>query len=226
MFRAVQDARDTSVPSRPRRERNDDGDGGEEANRQGDSKRGSLQSCEGMCAVDFDESGCPQDGRRSQESWLSIPRSIPGGPTAGAGTVPGNRMWQPASGSECRDSLWGTMRIRDGSECGVARCVAEKQATVAVYVGGMLVARRAVVPALLTRFRHRGRLTDNLFAAAIALVLLSAWVTGWLGLHWLLGAFFAGVPGGSRLRREKVTSTGQEVRHSSLLLRFSCDCKS
>lgn len=40
MFRAVQDARDTSVRSRPRRERNDDGDGGEEANRQGDSKRG------------------------------------------------------------------------------------------------------------------------------------------------------------------------------------------
>jgi hypothetical protein len=36
------------------------------------------------CAVDFDESGCPQDGRRIQESWLSIPRSTLRGPPAGA----------------------------------------------------------------------------------------------------------------------------------------------
>jgi hypothetical protein len=38
VFRVVQDARDTSVGSRPRRDRNDDDGPAEEADRQGDSK--------------------------------------------------------------------------------------------------------------------------------------------------------------------------------------------
>jgi Kef-type K+ transport system membrane component KefB len=71
--------------------------------------------------------------------------------------------------------------------------VALMVAGLAVYVGAMLVARRTVLPAILTTFQRRERLTDNLFAAVIALVLLSAWVTEWLGLHLLFGAFFAGV---------------------------------
>ena len=78
MFRVVQDARDRVVRPRPHRECNDDDGPGEAADRQDDSKMRKAwkpQPCEGMCAVDFDESGCPQDGRRIQESWLSIPCS-------------------------------------------------------------------------------------------------------------------------------------------------------
>jgi hypothetical protein len=50
-------------------------------------KARKLQSCEGMCAVDFDESGCPQHGRRIQEAGSAY-HDRARDPPAGADTVP------------------------------------------------------------------------------------------------------------------------------------------
>lgn len=61
-----------------------------------------------------------------------------------------------------------------------------------MYVGVMLLARRAVLGCLLSAFRRRGGLGEDVFAGVIIVVLLSALATEWLGLHLLFGAFFAG----------------------------------
>jgi Kef-type K+ transport system membrane component KefB len=61
-----------------------------------------------------------------------------------------------------------------------------------IYVGVMLLARRTLLGSLLSAFRRRGGLGEDVFAGVIIVVLLSALATEWLGLHLLFGAFFAG----------------------------------
>ena len=140
-----------------------------------------------MCAVDFDESGCPQDGRRSQESWLSIPRSIPRGPTAGAGLCPENGCGsqRPAANVATRSRArwvfaivpsagWPVVSRRSRRPCGVRRRHAGSASDGAPRAPDEVPASRAPDRQSLRR-RDRAR-------SALGVV------TGWLGLHLLFDA--------------------------------------
>ena len=61
-----------------------------------------------------------------------------------------------------------------------------------VYVLIMLFVVRRLLPALERAFRKRDQLSDNLLAVIVVLVLASALVTEWLGIHLLFGAFLMG----------------------------------
>jgi len=60
------------------------------------------------------------------------------------------------------------------------------------YVLIMLFVVRRILPAFEREFRKRDRLTDNLIAVIVVLVLASALATEWLGIHLLFGAFLMG----------------------------------
>jgi len=60
------------------------------------------------------------------------------------------------------------------------------------YVLIMLFLVRRFLPAFEREFRKRDRLTDNLIAVIVVLVLVSALATEWLGIHLLFGAFLMG----------------------------------
>jgi Kef-type K+ transport system membrane component KefB len=60
------------------------------------------------------------------------------------------------------------------------------------YVMIMLFVVRRTLPAFERSYQRRGRLTDNLIAIIVVLVLASALATEWLGIHLLFGAFLMG----------------------------------
>ena len=60
------------------------------------------------------------------------------------------------------------------------------------YVLIMLFVVRRILPAFEREFRKRDRLSDNLIAVIVVLVLVSALATEWLGIHLLFGAFLMG----------------------------------
>jgi Kef-type K+ transport system membrane component KefB len=60
------------------------------------------------------------------------------------------------------------------------------------YVLIMLLVVRRMLPAFEREFRKRDRLSDNLIAVVVVLVLASALATEWLGIHLLFGAFLMG----------------------------------
>ncbi len=61
-----------------------------------------------------------------------------------------------------------------------------------VYVLFMVLVVRRLLPAFERQFRKRDRLSDDLLAVIVVLVLLSALATEWLGIHLLFGAFLMG----------------------------------
>jgi Kef-type K+ transport system membrane component KefB len=61
-----------------------------------------------------------------------------------------------------------------------------------VYVLVMLFVVRRILPAFERQFHKRDRLSDNLIAVIVVLVLASALATEWLGIHVLFGAFLMG----------------------------------
>ncbi len=60
------------------------------------------------------------------------------------------------------------------------------------YVVLMVFVVRRALGWLRTFYRNRGRLTQDVTAAVLLLLLLSAWTTEWLGIHALFGAFLMG----------------------------------
>ena len=60
------------------------------------------------------------------------------------------------------------------------------------YVLIMLFVVRRILPAFEREYRKRDRLSDNLIAVIVVLVLASALATEWLGIHLLFGAFLMG----------------------------------
>lgn len=60
------------------------------------------------------------------------------------------------------------------------------------YVLIMVFVVRRILPAFEREFRKRNRLSDNLLAVIVVLVLVSALATEWLGIHLLFGAFLMG----------------------------------
>jgi K+:H+ antiporter len=65
-------------------------------------------------------------------------------------------------------------------------------AGLAIYVGIMLFVLRPLVKRLAARYSG-AIVTDKVIAALLVCMLASGWVTDWLGIHALFGAFFAGV---------------------------------
>jgi Kef-type K+ transport system membrane component KefB/nucleotide-binding universal stress UspA family protein len=61
-----------------------------------------------------------------------------------------------------------------------------------IYVGVMLVVVRPALRLLEKRYHYRGRVSQDLVAVVLVLVLASAWTTEWLGIHALFGAFCFG----------------------------------
>jgi len=62
----------------------------------------------------------------------------------------------------------------------------------AAYVAAMLLVVRPALGLLKDRYERSGRVTHDLLAGILLLVLLSAWTTEWLGIHALFGAFCIG----------------------------------
>jgi Kef-type K+ transport system membrane component KefB len=60
------------------------------------------------------------------------------------------------------------------------------------YVLIMVFVVHRILPAFEREFRKRDRLSDNLVAVIVVLVLVSALATEWLGIHLLFGAFLMG----------------------------------
>ena len=60
------------------------------------------------------------------------------------------------------------------------------------YVLIMVFVVRRILPAFEREFRKRDRLSDNLVAVIVVLLLVSALATEWLGIHLLFGAFLMG----------------------------------
>jgi Kef-type K+ transport system membrane component KefB len=59
----------------------------------------------------------------------------------------------------------------------------------AVYVGLMVLVVRRALGWLESFYHSRGRLTQDMVAGVLLLMLASAWTTEWLGIHALFGAF-------------------------------------
>jgi Kef-type K+ transport system membrane component KefB len=62
----------------------------------------------------------------------------------------------------------------------------------AVYVCFMVFVVRRPLNRLAARYRKSGGVTRDMLAVTLLLVLASAWVTEWLGIHALFGAFLVG----------------------------------
>lgn len=62
----------------------------------------------------------------------------------------------------------------------------------ATYIGVMLFGARPALRRLEAYYHSRGRLTQDMMALVLLLVLASAWATEWLGIHALFGAFALG----------------------------------
>jgi Kef-type K+ transport system membrane component KefB len=60
------------------------------------------------------------------------------------------------------------------------------------YVAVMLHGVRPLFSRIETYYRTRGRMTSEVVAAILLLLLASAWTTEWLGIHALFGAFLLG----------------------------------
>lgn len=86
----------------------------------------------------------------------------------------------------------------------------------AAYILVMLLLVRPAARRFAPWYRNRGRLTPDMTAAALFLLLLSAWTTEWLGIHALFGAFLAGavLPKEARLVEELT----DRIEHVTLLL--------
>jgi Kef-type K+ transport system membrane component KefB len=61
-----------------------------------------------------------------------------------------------------------------------------------VYVAVMLLVVRPALRRLEARYHNVGRLTQDMLALVLLLLLASAWTTEWLGIHALFGAFLLG----------------------------------
>src|SRR6266498_663437 len=62
----------------------------------------------------------------------------------------------------------------------------------AVYVGLMVLVIRNVLRQFAVIYRRRGQITSDALALLLLMVLASAWLTEWLGIHALFGAFLVG----------------------------------
>jgi nucleotide-binding universal stress UspA family protein len=62
----------------------------------------------------------------------------------------------------------------------------------ALYATFMIVVARRALRGLEAYYHNRGRLTRDAVAFVLLLVLASAWVTEWIGIHALFGAFLVG----------------------------------
>jgi Kef-type K+ transport system membrane component KefB len=62
----------------------------------------------------------------------------------------------------------------------------------AIYMAAMLVVVRRALRMLESFYHSRGRLTQDMVAITLLLLLASAWITEWLGIHALFGAFALG----------------------------------
>lgn len=61
-----------------------------------------------------------------------------------------------------------------------------------LYIAAMVLAARPLLARLLRRFERDGRLGDDLLGVLLLLLLASATITEWLGIHLLFGAFLFG----------------------------------
>ncbi|HUQ79522.1 MAG TPA: cation:proton antiporter [Gemmatimonadaceae bacterium] len=62
----------------------------------------------------------------------------------------------------------------------------------AAYVGLMVTVGRRLLRTLGTRYAARGGVTQDMIAVLMLAMLASAWITEWLGIHALFGAFLVG----------------------------------
>lgn len=65
-------------------------------------------------------------------------------------------------------------------------------ALVAVFVLGMATLVRPFAAALVKRYERAGRLTPDIFGAVLIGILVSAWLTDRIGIHFIFGAFLFG----------------------------------
>ena len=73
-------------------------------------------------------------------------------------------------------------------------------------------------------YQRAGRLTPNIFAIMVAGFLASAFVTGWIGLHVIFGAFFFGVV----MTRDDTAAMFREIleRLEQVSVLLLCRCSS
>lgn len=62
----------------------------------------------------------------------------------------------------------------------------------ALFMAAMLIIARPALKQLGARRRRAGRVSEDMFALILLLVLAAAWITEWLGIHALFGAFIMG----------------------------------
>ncbi|MGN6796084.1 MAG: cation:proton antiporter [Streptosporangiaceae bacterium] len=62
-----------------------------------------------------------------------------------------------------------------------------------VYAAAMIWLVRPALRRLATSYERQGRLTPNVLAAVLALLLLSSYVTDWMGVKFIFGAFIFGI---------------------------------
>ena len=75
------------------------------------------------------------------------------------------------------------------------------------YVAVMFAVVRPLLRRLSQFYLQAGRLTPNILATVLAGLLLSAWATNWMGLHFIFGAFLFGVV----MPRENVLGLREEI---------------
>jgi Kef-type K+ transport system membrane component KefB len=75
------------------------------------------------------------------------------------------------------------------------------------YVALMFAVVRPLLRRLSGSYLQAGRLTPNILATVLAGLLLSAWATNWMGLHFIFGAFLFGIV----MPRENVMGLREEI---------------
>jgi Kef-type K+ transport system membrane component KefB len=75
------------------------------------------------------------------------------------------------------------------------------------YAAGMFLIVRPLLRRLSQFYLQAGRLTPNILATVLAGLLLSAWATQWMGLHFIFGAFLFGMV----MPRENVLGLREEI---------------
>ncbi|HLN76819.1 MAG TPA: cation:proton antiporter [Nocardioidaceae bacterium] len=63
---------------------------------------------------------------------------------------------------------------------------------IAGFVVVMMVPVRRIAAGIVRRYERAGRITPDIFGVVIMGILLSAWVTDWIGIHFIFGAFLFG----------------------------------